>query len=102
MFCINYFPLEINKKNKECHDIAERLYECLEWLDVGDNLLRGIGLKHDILDGVLNFYVNYNSFEYKPKGTTPMGEVVKNLRVWTRKRSRSQKKSKLHLVRNKF
>ncbi len=81
MFCINYFPLEINKKNKECHDIAERLYECLEWLDVGDNLLRGIGLKHDILDGVLNFYVNYNSFEYKPKGTTPMGEVVKNLRV---------------------
>lgn len=80
-FCINYFPSDPNGKNTECNDVAERLYECLDWLDVGDNLLRGIGLKHDILDGVLNFYVNYNAFEYKLKSTTPMGEIIKNLRV---------------------
>lgn len=80
-FCINYFPSDPNGKNTECHGVAERLYGCLDWLDVGDNLLRGIGLKHDILDGVLNFYVNYNSFEYKLKSTTPMGEIIKNLRV---------------------
>jgi len=80
-FCINYFPSDPNGKNTECNDVAERLYECLDWLDVGDNLLRGIGLKHDILDGVLNFYVNYNAFEYKLRHTTPMGEIIKNLRV---------------------
>lgn len=79
-FCINYFPNKGNE-NKECHSVAERLYKCLEWLNAQGDLLRGTGLKHDILDGVLNFYVNYNAFYHKTEDTIPMGNISQRLNV---------------------
>ena len=79
-FCINYFPNKGNE-NKECHSVAERLYNCLEWLNAQGDLLRGTGLKHDILDGVLNFYVNYNAFYHKTEDTIPMGDISQRLNV---------------------
>lgn len=79
-FCINFFPTKGNE-NEKCHAVAEKFYKSLEYLNVKGDLLRGTGMKHDILDSVLNFYVNYNLFEYKAVHTVPMGDISHNLRV---------------------
>ena len=77
-FCINYFPNKGNE-NMECHEVAEKLYKCLEWINTNGDLLRGSGMKYDILDSVLNFYVNYNLFEYKTQDFIPMGDLTINI-----------------------
>lgn len=65
-FCIQYFPAA-REKQHECNDVAERLYECLEYItpDGDTSPIRGTKMKHKVVDGVLNFFVNYDLFVYK-------------------------------------
>lgn len=60
-FCIQYFPKD---GNRECNEVMERLYSCLEWLKVGEDLVMGTKMRGEIIDGVLNFFVNYDMFMY--------------------------------------
>lgn len=44
----------------ELHDVAEQLYDWLEAIELPDaGTVRGGGMKHEILQGVLHFYVEY-------------------------------------------
>lgn len=68
-FCIQYFPSTAEPK-AECNAVLERLYGCLELITVVENettnsLTRGSRMKGEVIDGVLNFFVNYNMFVYK-------------------------------------
>ncbi|MDE5696605.1 MAG: hypothetical protein K2I96_04210 [Lachnospiraceae bacterium] len=65
-FCIQYFPA-VSEKQRECNDVAERLYECLEYIapDGDTSPIRGTKMNHEVVDGVLNFFVNYDLFVYK-------------------------------------
>lgn len=65
-FCIQYFPAS-SERQRECNDVAERLYECLEYItpDGDTSPIRGTKMKHEVVDGVLNFLVNYDLFVYK-------------------------------------
>ncbi len=74
-FCINFFPSK-GEENKKCNDSSERLYRCLEWINADGMLLRGTKMKHDILDSVLNFFVDYNMFEYKTEDLILMGDLT--------------------------
>lgn len=67
-FCIQYFP-QSEEKHWECNDVAERMYECLEYITTdGDTKpIRGSGMNHQVVDGVLNFFVNYEFFVMKKK-----------------------------------
>lgn len=75
-FCIQYFP-ESSEKQRECNDVAERMYECLEYVtpDGYSKPVRGTKMKHEVVDGVLNFFVNYDCFTYRTEEQTAMGEL---------------------------
>lgn len=72
-FCIQYFP-QSAKKQRECADVAERMYDCLEYITTdGDTKpIRGSKMNHQVVDGVLNFFVNYDFFTVKTEEQTPM------------------------------
>lgn len=57
-FDIHYFP--VDNSNNEAHDMAEQLYDTLELIEFNGALYRGINMNHEIVDGVLHFFVDYD------------------------------------------
>jgi hypothetical protein len=72
-FVIQYFP-ESSEYQRECNDVAERMTDCLEYITTaGDEKpIRGTNMKHETVDGVLNFFVNYDLFLIKSEETVAM------------------------------
>lgn len=72
-FCIQYFP-ETNEKQRECNGVAERMLQCLEYITIygEDKPIMGTKMKYEAVDGVLNFFVNYDCFIRKTEQQTPM------------------------------
>lgn len=66
LFCIQYLSSE-GEKETDCNDVVEKLFDCLEYINVDGDLLRGTKMHSELTDGVLNFFVNYNMFVYKFK-----------------------------------
>lgn len=73
-FCIQYFPEDNLHRNQECHAVAERLFSCLEYLDVGGDPVMGTKMKYEVADGILHFFVNYDLFVYKVVESVPVME----------------------------
>ncbi|ABX43317.1 phage tail terminator family protein [Lachnoclostridium phytofermentans] len=63
-FCIQYFP-STDKTRIECADVLDRLFDCLETITINEDLIMGTRMNGEIVDGVLNFMVNFNLFVYK-------------------------------------
>lgn len=63
-FIVQYFP-ESNEKNSECDDVVERLFDCLEYITVDNDLVRGTQMKAEMVDDVLHFRINFNLFVHK-------------------------------------
>lgn len=74
-FCIQYFPQHKQRANEECNAVADRLFFCLEYVTVTGDLVRGTKMRSEIVDGILNFFVNYDLFVYKEAEETPMEEL---------------------------
>ena len=74
MFCIQYFP-STEEKDAECNDVSESLFDCLEYISIQGDLTRGTKMHGELVNGVLNFFINYDMFVYKVKDTTKMGEL---------------------------
>ena len=77
-FCIQYFPKSEDNPNSECRDVADRMLWALENttpLDA-DRPIRGTDMHHEITDGVLNFFVNYNYFVRKVETPAPLMETM--------------------------
>lgn len=72
-FCIQYFP-ESSEIQRESNDVAERMMQCLEYITIRgeDRPVRGTKMKYEIIDGVLNFFVNYDFFICKTGQQTCM------------------------------
>lgn len=72
-FCIQYFP-ETNEKQRECNGVAERMLQCLEYITIygEDKPIMGTKMKYEVVDGVLNFFVNYDCFIRKTEQQTAM------------------------------
>jgi len=75
-FDIHYF----GESNEEMHDIADQLYDRMEYIPVNEDLLRGTKMNHEIVDDVLHFFVNYDFHVYKE---IPVEELMENLTVKT-------------------
>lgn len=56
---ICYIPSDF--KHAELLDVADTLKFALEYVQIDDGLLRGVDMNHEIVDGVLHFFVNYNA-----------------------------------------
>lgn len=80
-FCIQFFPVSKQRAREECHAVAERMEFCLEWITVTGDLVRGSKMKYEIVDDILNFFVNYNMFVYRKVDSVPMEEISENIAV---------------------
>lgn len=74
-FVVQYFPEDHEQERTECNDVADRLYLCLEWLEVTSDPVMGSKMHYEISDGVLSFFVNYNLFVIKSKDNTTMEDL---------------------------
>ncbi len=63
-FDINFVTNE-KDKNNICQNVAQYLYNSLEFINFDGGFIRGKNMKHEITDGVLNFYITYTTFFYK-------------------------------------
>lgn len=59
--CIQYFPVSASR-NRECEDAAVRMEQSLECIVYDDGMIRGTDMSHEVHDGVMSFFVNYNMF----------------------------------------
>lgn len=64
-FDIHYFP-EVLNNNNELQGMASNLYDALEYvtLENGD-MVRGSKMNHEVVDGVLHFFINFNIYVRK-------------------------------------
>lgn len=75
-FVIQYFP-ESDNEQRECNSVAERLMWLLEYITLDGDLTHGTAMKYEVIDGILNFFVNYDCFVYRVEENTPM-EVMES------------------------
>lgn len=69
-----YHPFDVHyfaKSNEDAHAMAERLFECLEYIEVGGGKVRGDKLRYEIIDGVLHFFVSYDFHVVRPAAPSP-------------------------------
>ncbi|WP_438491023.1 phage tail terminator family protein [Paenibacillus sp. IHBB 3054] len=60
-FDVHYFPhKDAAAPREECELMAERLYSEIEYVRGSEGGYRGTGMRHEIVDGVLHFFVQYN------------------------------------------
>lgn len=80
-FDIHYFPTEAGegeeqRQNEEMHDMAEQLYDKMELVPVTSGLMRGTKMRHEIVDGVLHFFVDYNFQVKKEAAPDPVMQTM--------------------------
>lgn len=62
LFDVHYFPKGGRNEKEDMHNVAERLFLCLEHIKLLDNLIMGSKMSPEIVDGVLHFFVHYDFF----------------------------------------
>ena len=82
LFAIQYFPASDEPK-AECYKMQDDLYLALEYITVDGDLQRGIRMRGEFSDGVLNFFVNYNMFVTFKEESTPM-EILEKPQITTK------------------
>lgn len=71
-FVVQYFPTDPGQ-NEEMYQVAERLTEALEFITLRNgDLLHGIGMSYEAVDGVLHFFVSYHLPLIRPVEQTNM------------------------------
>lgn len=79
LFCIHYFPQDKDSPNAECFDVYERLADCLEYIEVDGDAVRGTKIEggdNPVTDGVLTFMVSYDMFVMKDAEGEPEMETL--------------------------
>lgn len=66
LFSVQYFPQSNTDAKAECWEVQDTLYEALEYINVGEDLQRGTGMRGEFVDDILTFFVSFNMFVYKP------------------------------------
>lgn len=70
-FCIQYFPKGADKQC-ECNEVAERIVWCLQSINADGQNILGTKMNYQVVDGVLNFFVNFDCYIYRTEDNTPM------------------------------
>ena len=77
-FCIQYFPSSEDKYN-ECMSVTDRLFFSLDV--IGDNTWLASKMNAEVVDDVLNFFANYDTFAYRIKEQIPMETIAHQSKV---------------------
>jgi len=76
---IHYFPRNRNDKNDEIIEVAEKLFDALEYVTIDNgNKIRGLKRNYEIVDDVLHFFITYKVFIRKIDTLT---DNMENLQV---------------------
>lgn len=78
-FVIQYFPESKEDLQSECNAVAERMTSCLEYIiTTTGEMFRGTKMKYEVIDGIMNFFVNYDCFVYRVEQDEPMETLESN------------------------
>lgn len=80
-FCIQYFPESEKEPNRECYNTAERMFACLEQIALEGGSCRGTRRRYKVVDGRLNFFVNYDCILRREGEEQSMGEMTSRTEV---------------------
>lgn len=82
LFDIHYFSKNKRNLNSELYSIQEKLFNCMEYIQLNEDLIRGTKLRGEIIDNTLHFFVNYDVFVIK-KGLEEdyIGNLDTNLKI---------------------
>ena len=75
-FRLDYIPSSEQKKNEEIAEVMDKLYQCLTYIDVEGEVLRGTSLRHETVEGTVQFFVNYDFYGIKQSETVDFMETV--------------------------
>lgn len=75
-FDIHYFS-DKEDINADCNDMADNLYEILEYVAVGNRLYRASNMKDEVIDGVLHFMLQFNYKVIKQVDSEPIMQKLK-------------------------
>lgn len=59
-FDIHYFSDKEDNINSDCLEIADKLYQALEYIEVYGQKYRALKMKHEVVDNVLHFMLQFN------------------------------------------
>lgn len=75
LFCIQYLPKDNQKGKEECFEVMDRLIPCLNWIEIEGDKVMGRKMNGELVDGILNFFVNYDMFVRGVEKEEPMEEI---------------------------
>lgn len=58
-FNVHYFS-DKDITNSDCLDMTDKLYELLEYVPIGKKLYKANNMTHEVIDGVLHFFLQFN------------------------------------------
>lgn len=76
LFDVHYFPSKGSKPNAECHSMADRLYEALEYVSTPSGLVRGSRMRHEVVGGVLHFFISFDLQLLRQKAVEPKMQTI--------------------------
>ena len=75
---VQYFPA-VKGSNVEMFDVAKQLFDALELFELPNgDLVRGVKMRYEIVDGILHFFVDVNLFLLKELIIDNMEELTIN------------------------
>ena len=80
-FLVQYFPESEHGANAECYAVAGRMCLCLEMIQAGGDPIRGTKMNYRVVDGVLNFFANYDCFLHRTEEQEAMGSLESGIHV---------------------
>ncbi|NEZ43311.1 hypothetical protein GQA12_17385 [Paenibacillus alvei] len=70
-FDIHYFPRSETDANEEMFEVAEKLLDHMEYIEVAGSICRGTNMEHEIVDGILHFKIDYDFHVLRRKKDEP-------------------------------
>lgn len=81
-FDIHYFPSQSEQMQSEMDRTADQLFETLEYITLEDgDLLRGTGMRYEIIDNVLHFFVDFNLYLFRQEEKENMETLESRVQV---------------------
>ncbi|MGL5512133.1 MAG: phage tail terminator family protein [Sporomusa sp.] len=78
-FNVHYFPENITNPRREVTTVGMQLFDVLEYITVNGSLVRGTSRRHEIVNDVLHFFVDYNVYIHKLKDPAPYMETLEHI-----------------------
>lgn len=75
---VQYLPTDSDNYRSECSEVFEKLSYCLDKIPFDGSFMHGSELRGEIMDGVVNFFVNYNTMVVKNTTPTP---AMRNIEI---------------------